>query len=137
VQADYVPNAYDAAGRPIPTEIRLKSAEKALEVDFSDGRKFRFNAEFLRVYSPSAEVRGHGPGQRVVVPGRRHVNIIGIEPVGTYAVVLKFDDLHDTGIFSWEYFYTNGQVQERLWAEYEQELATRGLSRDPPARAKK
>jgi DUF971 family protein len=127
-------NPYDLAGRPAPTEIRFKSAEKILEVDFPDGKKFRFTAEFLRVQSPSAEVRGHGPGQRVTVPGRRHVNIMGIEPVGTYAVVLKFDDLHDTGIFSWEYFYNTGLEQDAQWAEYLSQLQAKGLSREPPRR---
>jgi DUF971 family protein len=126
-----VANAYDAAGRPAPTEIRLKSAEKALEIDFADGKSFRFSAEFLRVDSPSAEVRGHGPGQRVIVPGRRHVNIIGVEPVGTYAVRLTFDDLHDTGIYSWEYFYKAGLEQDRIWGDYLAALAEKGLSREP------
>jgi DUF971 family protein len=127
-------NPFDAAGRPAPTEIRFKSAEKILEVDFPDGKKFRFTAEFLRVQSPSAEVRGHGPGQRVIVPGRRHVNIMGIVPVGSYAVVLKFDDLHDTGIYSWEYFYNTGLEQDAQWAEYLSQLEAKGLSRDPPRR---
>lgn len=122
---------YDRAGRPTPTEIRLKAQEKALEVDFADGKSFRFTAEFLRVQSPSAEVQGHGPGQRTLVPGRRHVNIMAIEPVGTYAVVLKFDDLHDTGIYSWEYFYNTGMEQDRIWAEYLRALEDKGLSRDP------
>lgn len=124
-------SAYGRAGRPACVEIRLKSQEKVLEVDFADGRRTRFTTEFLRVESPSAEVRGHGPNQRVIVPGRRHVNIIGIEPVGTYAVRLKFDDLHDTGIYSWEYFYDRSFDQDELWAKYLSELETRGLSRDP------
>lgn len=122
---------YDRAGRPTPTEIRLKAQDKTLEIDFADGKSFRFTAEFLRVQSPSAEVQGHGPGQRTLVPGRRHVNIMAIDPVGTYAVVLKFDDLHDTGIYSWEYFYNTGMEQDRIWAEYLRALEEKGLSRDP------
>jgi DUF971 family protein len=114
-----------------PVEIRLKKAEKALEVDFDDGARFRYPAEFLRVVSPSAEVQGHGPSQRVTVPGRRHVGIIEVEPVGNYAVRLKFDDLHDTGIYSWSYLYEIGRDQEKLWADYLAALAAKGLSRDP------
>jgi DUF971 family protein len=126
-----VPTAYDAAGRPAPSEIRLKTADKALEIDFADGKSFRFTAEFLRVESPSAEVRGHGPDQRVIIAGRRHVAILGIEPVGSYAVTIKFDDLHDTGIYSWEYFYNMGGTRERVWAKYLEQLAVKGLSREP------
>ena len=123
--------SYHAAGRPGPTEIRLKSAEKALEIDFDNGVGFRFPAEFLRVESPSAEVKGHGPDQRVTVPGRRHVAIIGIDPVGNYAVRLHFDDLHDTGLYSWEYLYELGEQQDALWRRYLAELDRQGLSRDP------
>ncbi|HUN50295.1 MAG TPA: DUF971 domain-containing protein [Candidatus Sulfotelmatobacter sp.] len=123
--------SYNAAGRPGPTEIRLKSAEKALEIDFDNGVGFRFPAEFLRVESPSAEVKGHGPDQRVTVPGRRHVAIIGIDPVGNYAVRLHFDDLHDTGLYSWEYLYELGEQQDALWRRYLAELDRQGLSRDP------
>jgi DUF971 family protein len=126
-----MPTAYDAAGRPAPSEIRLKTADKALEIDFADGKSFRFTAEFLRVESPSAEVRGHGPDQRVIIAGRRHVAILGIEPVGSYAVTIKFDDLHDTGIYSWEYFYNMGGTRERVWAKYLEQLAVKGLSREP------
>jgi DUF971 family protein len=122
---------YSRAGRPACVELRLKSQEKALEVDFADGKSFRFTAEFLRVESPSAEVQGHGPGQRTYVGGRRHVNIIAIEPVGTYAVRLKFDDLHDTGIYSWEYFYDRGHDQDELWAKYLAALEQRGQKREP------
>jgi DUF971 family protein len=114
-----------------PVEIRLKTADKALEVDFDDGARFRYPAEFLRVVSPSAEVQGHGPSQRVTVPGRRHVGIIEIEPVGNYAVRLKFDDLHETGIYSWAYLYEIGRDQDRIWAEYLAALQAQGLSRDP------
>ena len=114
-----------------PVEIRLKKAEKVLEIDFDDGRSFSFPAEFLRVYSPSAEVTGHGPGQRVIVAGRRHVGIMELVPTGNYAVRIKFDDLHDTGIYSWDYFYELGETQDELWQEFLDALEAKGLSRDP------
>lgn len=117
-----------------PVEIRLKQAERLLEVEFDDGSTFRYPAEFLRVESPSAEVQGHGPSQRQVVAGRRHVSIIGLEPVGNYAVRIKFDDLHDTGIFSWRYLYEIGTRQDELWQAYLAALAERGLSREPTRR---
>jgi DUF971 family protein len=116
---------------PLPTEIRLDRAERVLHVTFDDGTSHALPAEYLRVESPSAEVKGHGPGQRKVVAGRRHVGIIGIEAVGNYAVRLTFDDLHDTGIYSWEYLHTLGQERERRWAAYLDALAAQGLSRDP------
>jgi DUF971 family protein len=116
------------------TELRLKREEQVLEVAFDDGASFRLPAEYLRVESPSAEVQGHGPGQRVIVPGRRHVGILRIEPVGHYAVRIAFDDLHDSGIYSFDYLYRLGTEREARWAEYEQALAAKGLSRDPPAR---
>ena len=118
-----------------PIELRLKQAEKRLEVDFDDGSKFALPAEYLRVESPSAEVQGHGPGQKTIVPGRRAVGIMAVEPVGNYAVRLRFDDLHDTGIYSWQYLYELGQEQGTRWATYLGELEKRGLSRDPPRRA--
>ncbi len=117
-----------------PTEIRVKQAEKAIEIDFDNGRRFVYPAEFLRVESPSAEVQGHGPDQKQIVPGRRHVGIMAVEPVGHYAVRIKFDDLHDTGIYSWDYLYQIGENQERLWQTYLNELTARHLSRDPPGR---
>jgi DUF971 family protein len=117
-----------------PTEIRLKQAEKVLEVDFDDGSRFRYPAELLRVESPSAEVMGHGPGQKTIVAGRRHVGILTLEPVGNYAIRIKFDDLHDTGIYSWEYLYGLGRDQDTLWRQYLAELEKRGLKRDPKAR---
>jgi DUF971 family protein len=119
---------------PWPIEIRLLKAEKALEVAFDDGRTFRFPAEFLRVESPSAEVQGHAPGQKQLVAGRRHVGIMEVEPVGNYAVRLRFDDLHDTGIFSWRYLYELGMEQEERWAAYLAGLEKAGLSRDPQRR---
>jgi DUF971 family protein len=117
-----------------PTEIRLRRAERLLEVAFADGARFSLPAEYLRVESPSAEVQGHAPEQRKWVAGRRHVGIIRLEPVGNYAVRLIFDDLHDTGIYSWAYLRELGEQQVARWATYEAELAARGLSRDPPKR---
>lgn len=117
-----------------PVEIRLETAEKRLRIDFDDGRSFSYPAEFLRVESPSAEVQGHGPGQKQIVAGRRHVGILGVEPVGNYAIRIRFDDLHDTGIYSWTYLYGLGERQEEIWARYLAELEARSLSRDPPRR---
>jgi DUF971 family protein len=115
----------------IATEIRLRKAERVLEVAFDDGARFTLPAEFLRVESPSAEVQGHGPGQKQIIAGRRHVGIIAIEPVGNYAIRLVFDDLHDTGIYSWEYLHQLGREHARLWDRYLNALATRGMTRDP------
>ncbi|MCR9219513.1 MAG: DUF971 domain-containing protein [Alphaproteobacteria bacterium] len=114
-----------------PTEITLKKAEKALHVAFDDGARFALPAEYLRVESPSAEVQGHSPSQKQLVPGRRHVGIMSLEPVGNYAVRITFDDLHDTGIYSWKYLYQLGLEHEERWAKYLKELEERGLSRDP------
>lgn len=114
-----------------PVEIRLKRAEKRLEITFDDGRTFSLPAEFLRVESPSAEVMGHGPGQKTIIPGRRHVGIIEIRPEGNYAIRLIFDDLHETGIYSWRYLRQLGESQEELWQKYLEALEARGLSRDP------
>ena len=116
---------------PWPTALRLKSAEKVLEIDFDDGTGFALPAEFLRVESPSAEVRGHGPGEKQLIPGRRHIGIMRLEPVGNYAVRIVFDDLHDTGLYSWTYLHELGRNRERLWNTYLQALAAAGLSRDP------
>ena len=119
---------------PMPTEIRLNRAERVLHVTFDTGESFALPAEYLRVESPSAEVQGHGPGQRVIVPGRRNVGIMRVEPVGHYAVRLVFDDLHDTGIYSWDYLHALGREQAERWKAYERALAAKGLSRDPPRR---
>ena len=116
-------------------EIRYLSADKRLEVSFEDGSHFSYPAELLRVESPSAEVQGHGPSQKQIVSGRRHVGIMEIEPVGNYAVRIRFDDLHDTGLYSWDYLYRLGSQQAGIWATYLAELEQRGLSRDPPGRA--
>ena len=114
-----------------PVELRLKKAEKLLEVAYDDGSRFRLPAEYLRVESPSAEVQGHGPGQKTLVAGRAHVGIIALEPVGNYAVRITFDDLHDTGIYSWAYLYELGVEQETRWRAYLEGLAANGLSREP------
>lgn len=103
---------------PAPTEIKLRSRSRVLSVVFSDGRTFELPFEFLRVHSPSAEVKGHGPGQEVLVLGKEQVGIRRIEPVGQYAIKLVFDDGHDTGLFSWKYLYELGCEQERMWARY-------------------
>ena len=116
---------------PIPVEIRLKDGGKRLEVDFDDGARFVFPAEYLRVESPSAEVQGHAPHQKQLVAGRRHVANMRIEPVGHYAIRLLFDDLHETGIYSWEYLYLLGREQGPKWQAYLDALKARGLSRDP------
>ena len=114
-----------------PVELRLKKTEKLLEVAYDDGSRFRLPAEYLRVESPSAEVQGHGPGQKTLVAGRAHVGIIALEPVGNYAVRITFDDLHDTGIYSWAYLYELGVEQETRWRAYLEGLAANGLSREP------
>ncbi len=114
-----------------PKEIRLKQEEKVLEIDFEDGQTFSLSAELLRVESPSADVQGHGPDQKTIVAGRRHVGILGVEPIGNYAIRINFDDLHDTGIFSWDTLYDYGERQEELWQDYLDALKTKGLSRDP------
>lgn len=114
-----------------PVELRLKRAEKLLEVAFDDGSRFRLPAEYLRVESPSAEVQGHGPGQKTLVHGRAHVGIISLEPIGNYAVRITFDDLHNTGIYSWSYLHQLGVEHEKRWRDYLEGLAANGLSREP------
>ncbi|WP_291297681.1 DUF971 domain-containing protein [Elioraea sp.] len=114
-----------------PTEIRVKRAEKALVVTFDDGLSYTLPAEYLRVESPSAEVQGHAPDQKVLVWGRRHVGIMSVEPVGNYAIRIVFDDLHDTGIYAWDYLRTLGAEHETRWARYLEDLAARNLSREP------
>ena len=116
---------------PRPVDIILHRASHLLEVAFDDGSRYRLPCEYLRVESPSAEVQGHGPGQRVLVPGKRHVNINAIEPVGNYAVTLHFDDGHASGIFSWTTLRELGQQQEQRWSAYLAEMSARGQSRDP------
>ena len=122
-----------------PDSIVVRKAEKLLVVTFEDGKTFELPAELLRVESPSAEVQGHGPGEKTLVAGRSQVGIIGVEPVGNYAVKIVFDDLHDSGIFTWDYLYDLGENRGQVWADYLAALAASGLSRDPgvqPAPAK-
>lgn len=115
---------------PHPTEIKLHQKSRVLEVSFSDGSQFRLPCEFLRVYSPSAEVRGHGPGQEILQPGKKDVEITHIEPVGSYAVQITFSDGHDTGLYSWDYLYELGSHQTDLWERYLQRLAEAGATRE-------
>jgi DUF971 family protein len=116
---------------PAPTEIRIDRVQKTLDVTFDDGARFTLPAELLRVESPSAEVQGHSPDRKKIIAGRRHVGIIAVEAVGNYAVRLTFDDLHDTGIYSWDYLYRLGQDRTGLWNGYLAALKSKGLSRDP------
>ena len=118
---------------PAPTELKLHQLSRVLEITFGDGASFQFPAEYLRVYSPSAEVMGHGPGQRKVPTGKENVNIERIEPVGNYAVLLHFDDGHNTGIYSWETLYNLGKHFDDLWAQYLEELQEVGYQRKVPA----
>ena len=115
---------------PLPTEIKLHQRSRILEISFDDGRTFNLPCEFLRVYSPSAEVRGHGPGQEVLQVGKSAVEIRSLDPVGSYAVQPAFSDGHATGIYSWDYLYHLGENQERLWAEYLGKLEKAGASRE-------
>ena len=115
---------------PWPTEIKLHQQSRRLEIAFSDGARFTLPFEFLRVYSPSAEVRGHGPGQETLQIGKRRVEVSSVEQVGNYAIQPTFSDGHDTGIFSWSYLYELGAEQESRWRTYLEALAARGLSRE-------
>ena len=117
-------------GERVPTEIRLHQKSRVMEIAFSDGRGFRLPYEFLRVHSPSAEVRGHGPGQEVLQIGKRGVEIRSLEPVGSYAVQPVFSDGHSTGIYSWDYLYELGENQESLWQEYLEKLEAAGAKRE-------
>jgi DUF971 family protein len=116
---------------PWPTELRLHKDRKSLSVAFDNGESFDLAAEYLRVRSPSAEVQGHSPGERRTVAGKRDVGILELHPVGNYAVRLVFDDLHSTGIFTWDYLFELGRNRERYWSEYLGELAAKQLSRAP------
>ncbi|HNQ05367.1 MAG TPA: DUF971 domain-containing protein [Thiobacillaceae bacterium] len=121
---------------PIPTEIKLHKQDRMLEVAFSDGKRFAFSCEYLRVYSPSAEVRGHGPGQETLQVGKKDVEITDIQPVGQYAVTLVFSDGHDSGIYSWDYLYDLGMEQEFYWQNYLRRMAEAGASRESKALVK-
>ena len=119
-----------AAEPPYPVEIKLHQQSRAMELTYSDGKVFRLPFEFLRVYSPSAEVRGHGPGQEVLQAGKKDVGILALEPVGSYAVQPTFSDGHSTGIYSWEYLYHLGENQGPMWKEYLAKLEAAGASRE-------
>lgn len=122
-------------GTPTPTALTLHQTSRVLEVCYADGNVFRLPFELLRVYSPSAEVQGHGPGQEVLQTGKREVGIVEIDAVGHYGVQPRFSDGHDTGIFSWDYLYFLGQGQAELWRRYEERLAVAGVERDAPMAA--
>ena len=117
---------------PAPQSLTLHGASRVLEIGFADGAQFRIPFELMRVYSPSAEVQGHGPGQEVLQTGKREVTIVDIEPVGNYAVKPTFSDGHDSGLFTWEYLYFLGSQEQALWTEYHQRLQAAGASRDDP-----
>jgi DUF971 family protein len=120
---------------PQPTALTVHQASRVLEVAFDDGRHFRIPFELMRVYSPSAEVQGHGPGQEVLQTGKREVGIVEIQAVGHYAVQPRFSDGHESGIFSWDYIYHLGRDQDELWQRYEQRLKDAGVARDAPMQA--
>ncbi len=120
------------AQTPQPTEITVHQQTRALQVSFADGADFRIPFELMRVYSPSAEVQGHGPGQEVLQTGKREVELTALEPVGNYAVQPTFSDGHNTGIFSWDYLYFLGSQQPALWKQYEERLLAAGAVRDAP-----
>ncbi len=120
---------------PQPTAITVHEQSRVLEIGFSDGKQFRIPFELMRIYSPSAEVQGHGPGQEVLQTGKREVGVAGLEPVGNYAVQPTFSDGHNTGIFSWDYLYFLGAQQTQLWQQYETRLQAAGLQRDAPMAA--
>ena len=123
--------SYEATSAPWPDELRVFKEEGRIEIDFSDGQKCSLPAEYLRVESPSAEVQGHGPSQKKIVSGRRHVRIETVEPVGHYAIRIVFDDKHDSGIYSWSYLRDLGDTFAERWGAYQAALLYRGLSRDP------
>ncbi len=120
------------SGSPTPQDITVHSQSRVLEITFSDGATFRIPFELMRVYSPSAEVQGHGRGQEVLQTGKREVELVSLEPIGNYAVQPSFSDGHDTGIFSWDYLYFLGSQQDQLWSEYLERLRAAGVDRDAP-----
>ena len=120
------------SGAPTPQDLTVHSKSRVLEISFSDGKTFRIPFELMRVYSPSAEVQGHGPGQETLQTGKRNVELVNLESVGNYAVQPTFSDGHDSGIFSWDYLYFLGSQQDQLWADYEARLQAAGVDRDAP-----
>lgn len=120
------------AGAPTPQALTVHSQSRVLEVGFSDGKTFRIPFELMRVYSPSADVQGHGPGQEVLQTGKRDVQLTALEPVGNYAVQPTFSDGHDSGLYSWDYLYFLGSQEDKLWADYEARLLAAGVARDTP-----
>jgi DUF971 family protein len=122
-------------GSPTPTALTVHSQSRILEIAFSDGAEFRIPFELMRVYSPSAEVQGHGPGQEILQTGKREVNVVELEPIGNYAVKPVFSDGHESGIFSWDYLYKLGTDQAQLWDEYQRRLQAAGVERDAPMAA--
>jgi len=120
------------SGAPTPQDLTVHGQSRVLEVSFSNGATFRIPFELMRIYSPSAEVQGHGPGQEVLQTGKREVELVNLEPVGNYAVQPTFSDGHDSGIYSWDYLYFLGSQQDQLWADYEARLQAAGVERDAP-----
>ena len=123
------------ANTPQPTAVTVHQQSRVLQIGFADGSDFRIPFELMRVYSPSAEVQGHGPGQEVLQTGKREVAVVTLEAVGNYAVLPMFSDGHNTGIYSWDYLYFLGSQQAQLWAQYEERLAVAGMNRDAPMAA--
>ena len=124
-----------SADTPHPTAVTVHQQSRLLEIGFADGKEFRIPFELMRVYSPSAEVQGHGPGQEVLQTGKREIEVVALEPVGNYALLPMFSDGHNTGIYSWDYLYFLGSQQAQLWRQYEERLAAAGLNRDAPMAA--
>ena len=120
------------SGSPTPTALTVHSQSRRLEVTFSDGAAFKIPFELMRIYSPSAEVQGHGPGQEILQTGKREVNVVELEPIGNYAVKPVFSDGHESGLFTWDYLYHLGADQSRLWDDYERRLQAAGVARDAP-----
>ena len=118
------------AKSPTPTALTVHSQSRILEIAFSDGAQFKIPFELMRIYSPSAEVQGHGPGQEILQTGKREVNMVELEPIGNYAVKPVFSDGHESGLFTWDYLYHLGADQTQLWADYERRLQAAGLARD-------
>lgn len=119
-------------GSPTPTALTVHSQSRLLEIAFSDGASFKIPLELMRIYSPSAEVQGHGPGQEILQTGKREVGVVALEPIGNYAVKPVFTDGHESGLFTWDYLYQLGADQSSLWADYQRRLDAAGVERDAP-----